>query len=1105
MPRLELYDTVSLRSDPTLIGTIERTSTESEGPEALDEKYILLHAPVPKDVLGDFVLNGMPPRGYVFVNCPEEDKGSFLAREDDLVLLSRSFDLGDTVKRANGVTGIVVDVSDAYSIEPIWRPDRTLNADLPLNHTRDCLTNLEVDCPHGILSHVPGQELVHHQALFEEDFVCFKQWLGVVSEFDVDVVLQIDDSIVVLSNPDDLYLPIREPSVALVSLPEFDGNSRPDIVSAFQGYSWVLPIKYPRIGSRVVTSRSTLKNGRWVTGQFKPGSLSGTVIDMIPFTVYCQWISCNPFAALEYQQLRPPWSSFELYEDPLSYKSGIDLKINHNVRIIDLLSPPRSEVSRSSDSEHTALSPESRAPTLHQDFKVGDCVKFRDLTAASVKYQHQGSGQFNRIASDSTHGWDLNAFRISAKGQSVRVQWQDGRSESLDSNDLERFGGFEDDFSPADIVVNRAGMKMAKDGEETLLDFNEMTFFEARHSLHPIKVGVIQSVEHRDRIAKVRWFQKPSIILFENGNRISANSRLGHISDTIEEVSLYEVMTFPALDRHLRDVALLLPRNPSKRAMDIIKSEGSIAHNPRWTGPLASLLDPQNIFSTAREIIRGRAFPSLGSFSKDKKSRSRQKPMEVDWLGEIIRIKLDGTITVRLSGATPVRDVNVSFDEVLAIIHPDYALDQETSEDELWDPLDGEGSLSGEEEVEYEGGERVDDDTDDDNWVSEGEEDNEDEDDQDDHTDANGDVEMSDAATESPTTVKVHTLAGSSPLPSQPALPSFIPLATHLSPVEPPSFDILSISPPPDQYQSPNTTTPSSKSFLIRLRHEHKLLSTSLPQHTIYVRTYDSRLDLLRCLIIGPPDTPYEHAPFLIDLALPSTYPADPPVAHFHSWTSGLGRINPNLYEEGKICLSLLGTWPGKDAKEGWSKDATILQILVSLQGLVMVQKPFYNEAGFESEEASGGYVNESAVYSERAYVMGRGFVGFALTKPVGGLEDVLAWLYLPINTKSVFERTTEGSETEDRPQLLERVLARGYRLIQSSEGLRLMSQSDGTDLDNAYLDGAGHTSDATKLFLRPLSKGAIVMLKRQFAELEGHLQRWRGWELGTSFVGEAS
>lgn len=62
------------------------------------------------------------------------------------------------------------------------------------------------------------------------------------------------------------------------------------------------------------------------------------------------------------------------------------------------------------------------------------------------------------------------------------------------------------------------------------------------------------------------------------------------------------------------------------------------------------------------------------------------------------------------------------------------------------------------------------------------------------------------------------------------------------------------------------------------------------PSDTIVVRAYEDRTDLLRSLIIGPANTPYEDAPFVIDWMLDSSFPNSPPIAHFLSWTNGNGR-----------------------------------------------------------------------------------------------------------------------------------------------------------------------------------------------------------------------
>lgn len=55
-------------------------------------------------------------------------------------------------------------------------------------------------------------------------------------------------------------------------------------------------------------------------------------------------------------------------------------------------------------------------------------------------------------------------------------------------------------------------------------------------------------------------------------------------------------------------------------------------------------------------------------------------------------------------------------------------------------------------------------------------------------------------------------------------------------------------------------------------------------------------------------------------------------------------RFNPNLYECGKVCLSLLGTWAGPGWVPGTS---TFLQVLVSIQSMIFCADPFYNEPGW--------------------------------------------------------------------------------------------------------------------------------------------------------------
>lgn len=76
-------------------------------------------------------------------------------------------------------------------------------------------------------------------------------------------------------------------------------------------------------------------------------------------------------------------------------------------------------------------------------------------------------------------------------------------------------------------------------------------------------------------------------------------------------------------------------------------------------------------------------------------------------------------------------------------------------------------------------------------------------------------------------------------------------------------------------------------------------LRSNLPEG-VFVRHGSSRLDVIKVLIVGPDDTPYQYGLFEFDLFCNKDFPLRPPEMHFR--TTGRGRItfNPNLYNNGK-------------------------------------------------------------------------------------------------------------------------------------------------------------------------------------------------------------
>ncbi|XP_014893281.1 ubiquitin-conjugating enzyme E2O isoform X1 [Poecilia latipinna] len=178
-------------------------------------------------------------------------------------------------------------------------------------------------------------------------------------------------------------------------------------------------------------------------------------------------------------------------------------------------------------------------------------------------------------------------------------------------------------------------------------------------------------------------------------------------------------------------------------------------------------------------------------------------------------------------------------------------------------------------------------------------------------------------------------------------------------------FSVLEWAPDTHSFKKMEFQPAEAKKFFSTVRKEMALLATSLPDG-IMVKTFEDRMDLFSALIKGPTRTPYEDGLFLFDIQLPNIYPAVPPLFRYLSQCSG--RLNPNLYDNGKVCVSLLGTWIGKGT-ERWTSKSSLLQVLISIQGLILVNEPYYNEAGFDSDRGlQEGYEN-SRCYNEMALI----------------------------------------------------------------------------------------------------------------------------------------
>jgi ubiquitin-conjugating enzyme E2 O len=937
-------DTVGLKDDKYSVGVVERSFGDVDSHEPRPQRDygedIERDVDISREEFAKFMKSGIPPRGSVLVSWQTQLKTE-LVSEAKLQLLDRALYVGDVVKRHpdEHMSGTVIGMRAACTLFPTTH----YNGGQITQAISDDLS----------IRNVPADELLNVHEYNEAAIVVYGDWVGRIENVYDDVAVKLaNNSVVVVEDPSELEQ--EDPTLERLS-----------------------------VGDVVKTKKGNLRRGRWKYGAFDPHVRpEGVVVETRTVEIDVQWLARSISASN---------TSLSAEEPPATL--GPD----------EFESPTFFRYDASGSSANTLpLSSNGTERMFHvTDLAVGDRVRFKDITGASVKYDGTHTlpngypqGKLTRVPRTESLGYDINVFLVMQTHSQVTVQWQDLTITDDLSISLLPDPNVEDDDEvwPGEVVFSKEG----REGDSS----------EETWTKKPAKVGVVQAVKSRDRIAQVRWFTKPSIEFF--GPDLLRPSTTGQLNDETEDVSLYDIYSFPALTRRRNDFVLVHP--------DSIEGlEGPL----NVTGP--------------------------------------------DWFGEVIDLGLDGKLTVRLGAARPVLDVKVPYEGVTLAYSSDmddeflnnmHGMDGDSLDDSDDDDVSDFDSASFNEMwIEYEGMDGEHPVGDDEEWSTEDEEDEEDNSDDGDDVSMPDLIEQEDSKTSETTPEHKSPVAKEEQNESSHTMPDVTsPMAEDVPELQsdsPAAFTILD-SPPPQNHHYNNQSSASSSNFMRRIAKEHKILSTSLPPG-IFVRTWESRLDLIRILIIGPNETPYEYAPFVIDFHLPSTYPQSPPDAFFHSWTNGNGPVNPNLYEDGKICLSLLGTWHTDERNESWSPaKSTLLQVLVSIMGLVLVKEPYYNEAGYDVHRSAPETKLSSALYTERAYFRARAFITHALSNDVSPFSTELDYLY--------------RSEAENAPKLLDKAINAAKEVVERSANSSGEGERDG---------------------LRTMSLGAVVMLKRQIEKLE--------------------
>lgn len=859
---------------------------------------------------------------------------------NDITLVDRTFLHGDMVSSITdptGQLGLVVDVN--------------IKVDLLASNGE-------------IIINVPSKDLVRIRKFSAGDYVISGIWLGRVDDVLDNVTVLFDDgSICKVLKADQLKLqPVKKPITDDGSCPYYPGQ---------------------RI--RAVSS-SVFKSSRWLSGLWKPSCIEGTVCRVETASVVVYWIASanigfgsSSFAPPEQQNPKDlilldcfshaDWQLCDFCLLPSSHNAAkiSDKTVGVNHKAMD-----------KSKKDNSCKNVEKKAHT-----KNGIPEKLNQLDPAGFESINQGknnvpesSGEFPRSVPSSSlskavskeatahESWSYcsrklrkvslkkdkkysrknvtfeSAFFISRTITKVDVVWQDGTKEcGLDSTFLIPIQTPNDhEFFPNQYVIEKPS--------ENNCDSSEMK-----------RTGIVKSLNAREKTVTVRW-SKP--VSCPQGTQEFANE---------EVVSVYELDEHPDYDYRYGDVVVRLsPESITNESKDLLKDEffcslpwvGNITGlqdgdiEVTWVDGSVSKVGPQGIYVVARndeDSLIGGSELSDGGASWETVDENDNAIVDGEKEGDFSDQTKNDADRGRMSSSSEniSQGVNsplsISFAALSFVARFATGIFSPARKQSSFNNKDANESGScNHEEISTENLDFLNQNamTDTQNQVDDQE-----------------DVKLFGTNTKDSVSAEVD---GSC---------SF----KH--------FDIAE-NPLDHHYSENNFQSTCGKKWVKKVQQEWNILEKNLPDD-IFVRAYEDRMDLLRAVIIGAAGTPYQDGLFFFDFRIPPEYPQVPLSAHYHS--GGL-RVNPNLYVDGKVCLSLLNTWTGK-GNEVWDpSSSSILQVLVSLQGLVLNAYPYFNEAGYDKQVGTIEGEKNSLPYNENTYLLNLKSMMYLLRRPPMLFED---------------------------------------------------------------------------------------------------------------------
>ena len=549
-PVFLIDDICTLKHEPDVVAVIERTHTDVEYHDPYPQETlgkIKKHRTIPRAAFKQFLEDGVPPPDTVLVSRTQGAPIQLLP-EKELILADRHFVVGNVVKsrHEDPMSGVVLRVLENCDLKGMGQvKERQTGKSL---HANWCKLLRDGDSPFSITEGSLVRNVPVHEL---KPCHRFNMAEHVIYMNWIGRIRDLSDEVTVRLLDGAVVIPKDELELS--------------------PYDRVTPLLTERFsaGDLVTTRKGNLRTGRWIYGAYNPNLRPvGTVVGVRTTEIEVDWLQ----------------SKIGTTGAPPSSVLGVDELESGQIVCYD----------RARRSAESPFAPESTVSATDIDIAFGARVQFSNLTEACAKYNGSDSrGLVSRLDRKDHLGYDMNTFIVTRVSSEVIVQWQDLSISTESSTDLiQDPGEDEDDLLPGEVVCTHAHSLGSETG----------------FAIQPEKVGIVQKVDPRDRIAQVRWCANGLVQLSNDVDRSRLPTTvIGTPDKTVDSVSLYDIYA------------------------------------------------PSSLNVARGDFVFMRNYASLPS----------SEASNIDWIGEVVDSSLDGTCTVCLGAASEVRNIQIPADDLI--------------------------------------------------------------------------------------------------------------------------------------------------------------------------------------------------------------------------------------------------------------------------------------------------------------------------------------------------------------------------------------------------------------------------------------------------------